>query len=258
MRVYMSTDMEGISGVNRGEYADFGHRLYAEARQLQLNDVNAAITGAFDGGADYVLVSDTHGSGPNLQHLLVDERADFCYSAPGNLFPGLDDSFDALFIVGQHAMAGSGGFLDHTQCPETWYEYRINGVPYGETGQAAAIAGYYDVPLVFLSGDDFGCAEAERQFPGVRTVTVKWTVTRNRARCMHPKKAAALIRAGAAESLASVAKLKPWKIPPPVTVELLTCRSDLADNLAVHDGVERVGPRHVRKVVQSQKDILRF
>ena len=258
MRIYMSTDMEGVSGINRGNYVDRSDSLYAEGRKLQVGDVNAAIAGAFDGGATYALVSDTHGGGPNLPHLEVDERADFDYSAPGRIFPGLDDSFDGLFIVGQHAMAGSGGFLDHTQSGATWYDYKINGESYGEIGQAVAIAGHFGVPLLFVCGDDFACAETERQFPGAVTATVKWKESRERARCMHPKRAHELIREKAKDAMALVGKLKPWKIDPPITIELFTVKADLADQLAVRDNVERVAPRHVRKVVREQKDILSF
>lgn len=258
MRIYMSTDMEGVSGINRGEYVDRSHPLYSEGRQLQTGDVNAAIAGAFDGGADYVLISDTHGGGPNLPLLEVDERADFDYAAPGRIFPGLDDSFDGLFIVGQHAMAGSGGFLDHTQSSQTWYDYKINGESYGEIGQAAAIAGHFGVPLLFVCGDDFACAETERQFPGALTAAVKWKESRSRARCMHPRRAHELIRQKAKEAIELAGKVEPWKITPPVIIELFTVRADLADEIAVHDGVERVGPRHVRKIVAAQKDILLF
>jgi D-amino peptidase len=156
-------------------------------------------------------------------------------------------------------MAGTqSGFLDHTQNSMAVFDYKINGVSYGEIGQETAYAGHFNVPLIMVTGDETACAETQAQFPGAVTVAVKRALSRSRACCMHPEKAHELIRKGAADAVRKAKTLKPFKPTLPITLELTYYRTDMADGAAAKPGNERVGPRTVRRVVQSAKDVLKI
>lgn len=258
MKIYIHVDMEGTSGIWRREQVDSSMPQYQQGRELLMGDVNAAVAGCFDGGATEVIVCDTHGGGGNFLIEKLDERAVYetpCETSP---LPSVAGSA-GLILLAHHAMAGTlGGFLDHTQSSMAWFEYRVNGQPVGEIGQETIYAGHFDVPLIMVSGDEAACREAESQCPGVVTVAVKKGLSRSRARCLHPVKAQALIREGAAKAAAKAKNLKPWKPSLPITLELTYYRSDYADGHASRPGVERVDARTVRRVIPTAEQVLRL
>jgi D-amino peptidase len=257
MKIYLLCDMEGASGIWRGAQTDSSSPHYQQGRELLMADVNAAIQGCYEAGAAELVVSDTHGGGPNFLIEKMDPRP--WYETPSEFspLPSIDESFNGLILMCHHAMAGTqNGFLDHTQSSMHWFDYKINGECYGEIGQETAYAGHFGVPLIMVTGDDAACAETERQFPGAVTVAVKRALSRSRARCMHPEKARELIRAGAAEAVGKAKTLTPFKPPTPITLELTYYRTDMADSSAARPGNERIGPRTVRRVVESAKEVL--
>lgn len=260
MKIYIITDMEGISGIREQTMVQPAEPKYQEGRKLLMGDVNAAIAGAFDGGAEYVLVNDGHGGSPHFILEEMDPRAEYERPNSGaDYLPGLDETFAGVFIVGAHAMAGTlNAFLDHTQSSASWYNYYINGRKHGEIGQVALGAGHYDVPVVLVSGDQ-AAAEEGKEFCGeIETVAVKQGIGRQWARCLHPQVARNQIREAAKRAMALVNKIGPYKIDLPATVKLEFYRSDMADGLTHHQGVERIDARAVQKVVESALDILNF
>lgn len=163
MKICISVDMEGISGINTKEHVLSDARLYGEARRMLTEDINAAVRGAFAGGADEVIVMDMHGGSNNVLTEQLDERALLLVGTPHfPRFPFLNGS-DGLFLVGYHAQAGTErGSLEHTMTSTAWHKYLVNGVPFGEVGVDADIAGWEGVPVVMVSGDDKLCDEARR------------------------------------------------------------------------------------------------
>ncbi|MFQ6049238.1 MAG: M55 family metallopeptidase [Phycisphaerae bacterium] len=255
MKIYIMTDLEGISGVAEAGYTDQASPFYQDARRYLMGDLNAAIAGCFDAGADEVIVKDGHHNGRNFIMDQLDPRAVHDYSA-GAWTGILDDSFDATMIIGQHAMAGTlNGFLDHTMSSTTWWQYSINGRPHGELGMWAAIAGHYNVPLIFISGDQAACEEARAFIPNIQTVSVKHGQGRNRAQCKPVGQCQDQIRAGARRAIQNLQKIQPYKIELPATVELIYCRSDMADSAASRPHVQRIDARTVRKTAETALDI---
>ena len=258
MKIYVLCDMEGTSGIWRREQTDSSSPHYQQGRELLMADVNAAIQGCYEGGATEIVVCDTHGGGPNFLIEKMDPRPRYetpCESSP---LPSITtEQFDGLILTGHHAMAGTlNGFLDHTQSSASWFDYKINGESYGEIGQETAYAGHFNVPLIMVTGDETACKETQAQFPGAVTVMVKRALGRSRACCLHPEKAHELIRQGAAEAARKAKTLKPFKPTLPITLELTYYRTDMADSAASRPGNERIGPRTVRRVVQSAREVL--
>ncbi len=229
MKIYVMTDMEGVAGVldhdNWCQPAERGYpgRYYELGRELLTREVNAAIEGLCQAGAEEILVADGHGAG-GIHPLLLDRRARLMRGWPEGWPFGLDGSFDAVMWVGQHAKAGTPrAHLAHTQ----WFNYldlAINGVSIGEFGQFALCAGELGVPAVLACGDEALCREAQALVPGIVTVAVKQGTTPDdgaelttteymrhnlSAIHLHPEVARELIREGAKEALLRLRKGRP-------------------------------------------------
>ena len=256
MRIYLLTDMEGVSGICDERQVNEGTSAYAVGQRLLMADVNAAIDGAFAGGASEVVVNDGHGGGFNFILEEMDPRASYeCPHRSEGIMPSLPGAA-GMIMVGQHSRAGTlGGFLDHTQSSLSWFRYFINDVEAGEIAQAAAYAGHYGVPLIMLAGDEAACREAAELCPGLHVAAVKRGLGRQRAHCLHPQRARALIREQAAQAVQDAANLRPWQPSPPITLTLTLCRTDMAEGLATAPGVERLDARTVRKVVADARGV---
>lgn len=242
MKVYISIDIEGISGVVNAEQGQPGSPDYELARHRMTAEANAAILGARAGGATEVLVNDAHG---NMRNLLVEELdpwADLVYGAPKPLgmMTGLDDTFDVAFFIGYHARAGTANaILDHTFSSQCVAHVELNGRPVGEIGLNAALAGVYGVPVGLVTGDQAAVAEAEALLgPGLQTVVVKRAVGHQAARCIHPEEAQSLIRQAAELALSTT--VPPLKLETPVVLRLELRSSLMADYAMLIPGVRRL------------------
>ena len=259
MKIYMLCDMEGVSGIRRMTQVQADSPDYAEGRQLMMADINAAVDGAFLGGATEVVVCDTHASGGQVRVGEMDERAEYEIPGAGRMMPALDESFAGVVLLGHHARAGTlNGFLDHTMSSKQWFEYRINDQVVGEIGIEAAWAGHYDVPVLLVSGDAATAAEAQALLGNVTCVVVKWGIGRNLARCLSLPKAHAILRDGVADAVRRAGERKPFKPALPATLQLTLYRSDMAEPYARRAGVERVDARTVRKEIASLLDVKRW
>jgi len=180
MKIYVMTDLEGVAGVMN--FADWCHpdgRYYEKAKELLTLEVNAAVEGFFAAGADEVIVADGHGHG-GLDPLLLDDRAQLLRGWPSGWPLLLDETYDAVAWVGQHAKAGTEyAHLAHTQSFE-YVDLAVNGVSIGEFGQLALCASELGVRSILLSGDRAACLEARALVPGIETAEVKRGTTPGR------------------------------------------------------------------------------
>lgn len=250
MKIYISADMEGVCGVVHSEQTDATHAEYQRFRKLMTAEVNAAVEGAFAGGATQVLVNDSHGG---MRNILIEELHPEATLLSGatksfSMMAGMDRSFDAVIFLGYHARAGTSfATLDHTwNGPTVVQNVWLNGVEVGETGLNAALAGYFGVPVVLVTGDQTVCAQA-RELLGnaVETVVVKEAVGRAAAKNLHPTKAQELIRAAAERAVRNCRTRTPFTFQSPITLRLALARSSQADRCLWMPGVKRVAPRIV-------------
>ena len=233
MKIMMGVDLEGITGVVSREHTSLDGRLYPEAVALMAGDINAAVAGLLDAGADEVIVWDNHHTALNAPCLSLHPGATYRRggSPNGLRWPGLDGGVDGLILLGYHAQAGTlGGVLEHTMSSASWARLSVNGRPIGEIGIDGALAGAVGVPVIMVSGCDKLCAEARGLFgPDVATACVKTGYARHGAMCLPPEKTAALIRAAAAEAVGRVGRVKPLDLGCPAVVELTYKHTDHAD-----------------------------
>ena len=255
MKVYIHTDLEGITGIDSIEMMARDHGQHQEARRNLMADVNAAVAGAFDGGADHVTVLDSHGGGGNFILELLDERAENDTKPNRKWWGILDESYAATFFIGAHAMAGTiNGFLDHTQSSASWLNYSVNGRRLGELAQWAMVAGAFGVPMAMVSGDEAACVEARQFFQPLATATVKRGIGRNRAELVDADKARERIRDAAREAISIIPQARSFVPTKPMEIILEFTRADHAD-AAASRGAERIDARTVRKVTGDCLDL---
>jgi D-amino peptidase len=263
MKILVSVDMEGVSGVvSRRETATgWPHGApkgndYERARQWMTEDANAAIRGAFDGGATEVIVADAHDGMLNLVWEALDPRAQLIRgyeNRVGGMSAGIDASFDGLFFVGYHARANDGrGVLSHTFTgPVTLWDVRLNGEPASEARFNAAVAGHHGVPVGLITGDDVICAETRNWLPHVETAVVKYAIDRYTARCLPQPAALEVIQSAATRGAQNLGHMPAYRLASPVRLEMVWSDSSLAAAAARLPRAERCGPREVAYSAQD-------
>lgn len=242
LKIYISADMEGIGGVSTWDVqAGSEGSEYEKFRKLMTEEVNAAIDGAFDAGATEVLVSDSHGSGQNIDIELLDERVRLirAWPRPLMMMQGLDATFDAAVFVGYHAgMGRAEAVLAHTMS-ENIFAVKLNDQVVPEAGFNAAIAGDFGVPVVFLSGDQSICEDARQLLGPIEAVAVKEATGFYSAMMMHPKEAQRRIREGVKRAIERRDEIRPYKLKSPIRLEITFTETPVAELLSYLPGVER-------------------
>lgn len=251
MKLLIAADMEGISGVVNWNQVTPGHFEYERFQRLMTADVNAAIAGAFQAGAEEIIVADGHHNGQNLIFEQLDPRARLHAgnTAPLSMVRGAAEDVDAVFFIGYHARASSKiGVLNHTwdlHIANVW----LNDLLVGECGLNAAVCGHFNSPLLLVSGDQVLAAEAQEIIPGVEAAIVKMATSASSAECLPPSLAQEKISQSAISAIKNFQKgqsPQPFKIAPPITVTVEFNGSAHADGTMVFPGAERVDGRKVQ------------
>ncbi|MEM2849586.1 MAG: M55 family metallopeptidase [Candidatus Bathyarchaeia archaeon] len=262
MRVYILTDLEGISYIVREEQTSPGSREYEEACLLLTREVNAAIEGALEGGATEILVNDLHGArgGFNFIPEELNEYAKYITGGPRTCrIAGIDGSFNIAFMVGYHAMAGTQkAVLDHTMSTRVIVDAYINDRRVGEIGIDASILGYFNVPIALVTGCRMAVEEAKSLLGSIESVIVKDGLSRNFAMCLPPVKSRKLIREAAKRAVQRVGEFKPFKVNPPITVRVKYSHPNYADMQARIPRVEREDPRTIVVRGEDLLDVMRI
>jgi len=256
--VFIVTDLEGISGVDKMEQISEEHPEHRKACENLVLDTNAAIAGAFDAGAEAVYVQDGHGSGKNFIPGMLDPRA---IQITMNELPECIRKVSATMQIGLHAMAGTHrAFLDHTQSSVSIHNYYFNDIRIGELMQDGVYSGHFGVPIVTVSGDRAACDEAEHFFPGVHTAVVKTAEERNKAVCLPTEEARRLIYEAAKAGYLDRRNIKPHIMPLPFTVTVEFNRTDYCDaQYSWRKNAERLDARTLRTIknnIETYYDVL--
>jgi len=247
LKVFISVDLEGICGVINWDETGQGGPDYPLFRKLMTQEANAAIEGALAAGATEILVRDSHGSGRNILPDLLRPEArllrDWTYG-PLSMMEGIDKSFDAVIFIGYHARAGTpDAVLKHTMTTSL-YDVILNGKKMPEAGFNGAIAGYFGVPVVLISGDQAIAQQAKELFGEVETAIVKEAIA-TAAIMLHPQKAQELIRQKTTGALKKLKDFKPYKLNPPYNLEVDYTEEAMAVKASWIPGAIRTGPRSV-------------
>jgi len=249
VKIYISVDMEGCSGVTHGEHTSEAGNDYQIARRYMTGETNAAVEGALAAGATEVIINDAHGGNGHRNILLHELHPDarLVVGAPKDLsqMAAIDASFDAVLFVGYHVREDAYGMVSHSYNSRVVNELRINGELVGETALNAYIAGHFEVPVVMVAGDQYTAEEAEALLPWIQTAVVKETIGHNAAICLHPDRARKRIRDATERALSQLDMAKPLIADTPVTFDLMTKDKAMADAAEGIPGIRRMGPRHL-------------
>lgn len=244
MKIYISADIEGVAGVVNPQQGQPGNAEYERARRLMTQEANAAIDGAFAGGATAVLVNDSHGDMRNLLPDELDPRAGLILGKPKplNMFEGLTADHAGAICLGYHARARAPGILSHTTNGFAFGRIRLNGMELGEAGLYGAHAGSLGVPVILLTGDDRLAAETAPLFPDAVHATVKQAISQRAARNLSPQHARDLIREKAKEAVEQAKFMRPFVVEGPYRLEIELNSPALCDLAAVIPVATRIDP----------------
>lgn len=238
LKVLISVDMEGLAGVVTSSELTASGPDYGIFRKIMTEEANSAVQAALDAGATEVVVRDGHGSARNILPDLLHEEAHLLRGwsgGPLGMVEGIDETFDALLLVGYHAKAGTpNGIIAHTMSGNV-VDLTINGVSLPEAGVNALIAGVFDVPLIFLSGDRAMADQAHELFGDIETVSVKDGIGRAELG-VHPVVAQKMTYEGVRRAMERIGTFQPYKFQPPYTMELKVRR----DPEEMYPGSEKV------------------
>ena len=258
-KVYISVDLEGISGINGDNQTSATGAEYGRARKLMVEDANAAIRGAFEGGATDVLVNDSHGGQRNLLPEDLDPRArliSHSFKRHG-MMEGLDESFDAAIFVGYHAKAGSSrGLFAHTGSGVV-RDVQVNGKSVGEGGMNAILAQWYGVPVVMVTGDDVAVEQQRETVPAVRGVVVKRAINSRAVELRPLADTRREIQIAAKESVAGARKGAPVKLAA-YTVRMEFHDPTIPDVASAFREMRLVSPYAVEFTRESMPDAYRL
>jgi D-amino peptidase len=273
LKIYVLWDMDGTSGIFTREqawYWETGVReqVALEARGILTSNVNAVSAASLGRGATELIVCDTHHGGGNFlrDKLSADSRIKYEYRNVGlengkrRWMPNLDRTVAGLMLPGHHAKAFTeGAFLPHTHTLE-WADFRINGQSVGEIGIEACYAGHWEVPLIFVEGDEAACDEARQQFPGVVTAAVKHGTTSELCMGLDQASAHREIANKVAEAIdkARTGALRPYKPALPMTITVQMRTIDGAVKAAQRPGVVRLDDHTVEARVGRQCDVTKW
>ncbi len=260
LKVFISVDMEGICGVINWDETSQGGLDYPLFRKLMTQEANAAIEGALAAGATEILVRDGHDSGRNIlpDQLRPEARLlrDWTYG-PWSMMEGIDKTFDAVIFIGYHARAGTpDAVLKHTMTTKL-YDVILNGKKMPEAGINGAMAGYFGVPVVLVSGDQAIAQQAKELFGEVECVVVKEAIA-TAAIMLHPQKAQDLIRTKTTAALKRLKDFRPYKLNPPYTLEVAFTDEALAQKASWIPGAVRSSARSVSFTTNDFLEMLKY
>jgi D-amino peptidase len=223
MKIFISADMEGVTGVVSGEQLSPTGFEYQRFREIMTQEVTAAVEAAFAAGATEVLVADSHGNGQNLLIEKLPKNITLVRSWPRPLMmmQGIDETFAGAIFLGYHAgTTNPTGVRAHTISSANLAEVKLNGVTVPEAGINAAIAGHFNVPVIMISGDDAAAKEATDLLGNIETAVVKWNYGFHSARTMMPEPAQDLIREKVKRAIGRIGDFKPYKLSAPIRLDV--------------------------------------
>ena len=263
MKVYISVDMEGASGITHVAQTSPAGKDYEMGKELLLGDVNAAIEGAFRGGATEVYINDAHHTMRNIDIRHIDSRGQLLSGklTPLTMMEGLDSSFDTTFLVAYHSMVGSNtGVLNHTFFPgSVIQELKINGFRVGESAMNGFFSHNVGVPVTLVTGDSAAVHEAKEMLNPCQTVSVKEGVGKYGAWCKSPAKTSNHIRNAAEAAVHCVAGISCYPmLEAPYTWTVTFGSSTMADLATLVPQVTRISGRVVEFKDYAYNDCYRL
>jgi D-amino peptidase len=261
LKIYISADMEGITGVVTNEQLGPQGFEYQRFREFMTQEVNAAIEGAFSAGARQVVVSDSHGNGQNL--LIEKFRSEVlvvrAWPRPLGMMQGIDSSFAGAIFIGYHAgTTNPEGVRAHTLSSARLTDVKLNGKSVSEAGLNAVIAGHFNVPVIMVTGDDVVVKETKALLGDIEGTTVKWALGFHSAMTTTPEYSSVLIRDSAKRAVQRIKEFKPYKLTTPITLDVTFKNYRPSELLSYLSIVQRPDAHSIRFVGKDIVEVSKF
>jgi D-amino peptidase len=266
-KIYIICDLEGTAGVvDHRQQCWFDGKYYEQARRLATLELNALVEGALQGGATEIAAWDGHGPFPGGIDVELLHPACRLVMGAGNAGPTGYEGFDAMFMVGFHAMAGTPRAVLAHSFMGNIAECRLNGLKLGEIGLNCLTLGMAGIPCVFLAGDQAAADEVRALIPGVETAVVKkglsptpvGILTQAPMVSLSPARAQEVIRESARRAMNLVGKIAPFRLEPPYTAQVRFSEEKCANQSAQAEGVRRLDTLTVEKSGNDLDGIMPF
>jgi D-amino peptidase len=260
-KVFISVDMEGISGVVQPAQLAPGGFEYASAREWMTGEVNAAIAGIRDTGAAEIVVCDSHGNGQNvlIDKLPEDVRIVRGFPRPLEMMQGIDESFAAAVFIGYHGSEwATGGVRSHTISSARLLGIKLNGMEMSEGMLNAALAGQFGVPVAFVSGDRIAVAQVQQIVPAAEAAIVKEPYGYHSAMTVTPARGQSMIRDGLKRAMAKVGSLQPYRVRTPIDLEIGFKLTIDAERAAFVPGLSRADAHNVKGSFKELVEIMKL
>lgn len=260
-KIYISADMEGITGVVTGEQLGPTGFEYARFREFMTQEVNAAIEGALAAGATEIVVSDSHGNGQNLliEKLPKDILLIRSWPRPLMMMQGIDATFAGVIFIGYHTgTTNTQGVRAHTMSSARLADVQLKGVSISEGGLNAAIAGHFNVPVIMVSGDDAVVKETQARLGDVEGAVVKWASGFHSAKTLMPEAAQQLIREKVKKAVGRIKDFKPYKLAAPIQLDVRFKNYRPSEVLSYLSIVERTDAHSIRFTGKDMIEVSKF
>jgi len=261
MKIYISADMEGVVGVVTAEQLGPQGFEYQRFREFMTQEVNAAIEAAFEAGATEIVVSDSHGNGQNLLIEKLPQNITLvrAFPRPLMMMQGIDETFAGVIFLGYHTgTTNTQGVRAHTMSSARLADMRLKNISLSEGGINAAIAGHFNVPVLMVSGDDAAVKELTALLGDVEGAVVKWSSGFHSARTLMPEAAYGLIREKVKKAIGRMKDFKPYKLAPPIQLDVRFKSYRPSEVLSYLSIVERTDAHSIRFVGKDMIEVSKF
>jgi len=261
LKIYISADMEGVVGAVTSEQLGPQGFEYGRFREFMTQEVNAAIEAAFAAGATEIVVSDSHGNGQNLliEKLPKNILLVRAWPRPLMMMQGIDETFAGAIFLGYHtATTNAQGVRAHTISSARLADVRLKGVSVSEAGLNAAIAGHFNVPVIMISGDEAVVKETQALLGNVEGAVVKWASGFHSAKTLMPEAAYQLIREKVKKAIGRINDFKPYKLAPPIQLDVRFKNYRPSEVLSYLSIVERTDAHSIRFTGKDMIEVSKF
>ena len=260
-KVFISVDMEGISGVVQPAQLGPGGFEYQSAREWMTGEVNAAIAGIREAGPAEIVVCDSHGNGQNvlIDKLPDDVRLVRGFPRPLEMMQGIDDTFSAAVFIGYHASEWTADAVrGHTISSARLLGIKLNGMEVSEGIYNAALAGQFGVPITFVSGDRLAVTQLQKVIPSAEGTIVKEPYGYHSAMSVTPARGQAMIREGVKRAMAKLGSLQPYRVTTPIALEVGFKITIDAERAAFIPGLSRADAHNVKGSFRDMVEITKL
>ena len=260
-KIFISVDMEGISGVVQPAQLGPDGFEYQRAREWMTGEVNAAIAGVRETGPAEIVICDSHGNG---QSLLIDKvpedvRIVRGFPRPLEMMQGLDDTFAAAMFIGYRGSEWTPGAVrGHTISSARLLGVRLNGAEVSEGIYNAALAGHFGVPVALVSGDRLAVTQVQQVVASAEGAIVKEPYGYHSANTVTPARGQAMIREGAKRAMGKIGSLQPYRITTPVALEVGFKLTIDAERAAFVPGLARSDAHTVKGTFHDMVEVTRL